>query len=430
MLTLQEGINLTVIHQILGGNPPTRQQSNFYCPAHDDRKNPSLSIKQEGNQILVHCFAGCTFESIRDALISKGIVKKLYKKERSYHSDFEITQKQPPKNTFPNLDKTQFTNEELESMTDNELLKIQLLREQGKNKENDPARISVQKTIEKIEAQSSKHKSKDFMQAKFQAYMRARGLNDEFLPAPRIFYIHHSERFYSRGLGIDPHFADNQHWNLLLIPFYEPLSTEIMGFQTIFIDPKTNKKAHLNSYPKSKKFIGKIKNFITEIRHLETWQLRTAKQIELCEGFENAVARQAAHLTKSIEKRRNNKSLDGTEDDEIPLVLAVHSFNNFMIKNIQKYETRKLVLAFDNDLIGKNEEQQRRIKEKQVDIFIFYKELFDKKRNFEIKVIQPKKQKDFLDMYTKKKGCKVSQPNNPHDLEKTRSTTLKKGLKT
>jgi len=33
------------------------------CPAHDD-KGPSLAIKEEGGHVLIHCFAGCSFEQI------------------------------------------------------------------------------------------------------------------------------------------------------------------------------------------------------------------------------------------------------------------------------------------------------------------------------------------------------------------------------
>jgi hypothetical protein len=37
------------------------------CPAHADR-NPSLSIRECDGRILVHCFAGCSVESICEAL--------------------------------------------------------------------------------------------------------------------------------------------------------------------------------------------------------------------------------------------------------------------------------------------------------------------------------------------------------------------------
>ena len=43
------------------------------CPAHDD-KNPSLSVTEgAGDKVLVTCFAGCTFEAIRDALWPQGV---------------------------------------------------------------------------------------------------------------------------------------------------------------------------------------------------------------------------------------------------------------------------------------------------------------------------------------------------------------------
>ena len=37
------------------------------CPAHED-KEPSLTVKQKDNQILIHCFAGCPTESIVEKL--------------------------------------------------------------------------------------------------------------------------------------------------------------------------------------------------------------------------------------------------------------------------------------------------------------------------------------------------------------------------
>ena len=37
------------------------------CPAHDDR-SPSLVISEKGDRVLMHCYAGCTFDEIRAAL--------------------------------------------------------------------------------------------------------------------------------------------------------------------------------------------------------------------------------------------------------------------------------------------------------------------------------------------------------------------------
>ncbi|WP_353686278.1 hypothetical protein [Thermodesulfovibrio sp. 3462-1] len=46
-----------------------------YCPAHSD-KHQSLSVKETNGRILLHCFAGCSLESILDALGLK--VQDLY----------------------------------------------------------------------------------------------------------------------------------------------------------------------------------------------------------------------------------------------------------------------------------------------------------------------------------------------------------------
>ena len=39
-----------------------------FCPAHDDRNNPSLSVKAENGRLLLHCFAGCRPEDIVSAI--------------------------------------------------------------------------------------------------------------------------------------------------------------------------------------------------------------------------------------------------------------------------------------------------------------------------------------------------------------------------
>jgi len=45
------------------------------CPAHDDR-SPSLSLGEgQGGRLLLHCFAGCSFEAVRDALAARGLLE-------------------------------------------------------------------------------------------------------------------------------------------------------------------------------------------------------------------------------------------------------------------------------------------------------------------------------------------------------------------
>jgi hypothetical protein len=40
------------------------ERAMSFCPAHDDRTNPSLSLKAENGKLLLHCFAGCQPEDI------------------------------------------------------------------------------------------------------------------------------------------------------------------------------------------------------------------------------------------------------------------------------------------------------------------------------------------------------------------------------
>src|SRR5215217_164796 len=40
------------------------EKAMCFCPAHDDRNNPSLSVKAENGRLLLHCFAGCRPEEI------------------------------------------------------------------------------------------------------------------------------------------------------------------------------------------------------------------------------------------------------------------------------------------------------------------------------------------------------------------------------
>ena len=40
------------------------EKAMSFCPAHNDRTNPSLSLKAENGKLLLHCFAGCQPEDI------------------------------------------------------------------------------------------------------------------------------------------------------------------------------------------------------------------------------------------------------------------------------------------------------------------------------------------------------------------------------
>jgi len=55
------------------------------CPAHRDR-NPSLSIREDGGRVLVHCHAGCPQHQVIDELRARGLW------ESSFNDDPRITE--------------------------------------------------------------------------------------------------------------------------------------------------------------------------------------------------------------------------------------------------------------------------------------------------------------------------------------------------
>lgn len=58
------------------------------CPAHED-SSPSLHITPDGDQVLLHCFAGCEFEDIVKALEARGVkTRELREERRPYREQF------------------------------------------------------------------------------------------------------------------------------------------------------------------------------------------------------------------------------------------------------------------------------------------------------------------------------------------------------
>ena len=57
------------------------------CPAHDD-KNPSLSITQTPDKVLVHCFAGCSQQTVLSKLTDLQIWNHAYSENPSLQDRF------------------------------------------------------------------------------------------------------------------------------------------------------------------------------------------------------------------------------------------------------------------------------------------------------------------------------------------------------
>lgn len=70
------------------------------CPAHDD-SSPSLSLRQAGDRVLVHCHAGCTFQQISDAV---GL------DPREWFNDTEIRPERKPAPSLRRIEREVFVN--------------------------------------------------------------------------------------------------------------------------------------------------------------------------------------------------------------------------------------------------------------------------------------------------------------------------------
>jgi hypothetical protein len=72
------------------------------CPAHDDR-HPSLSVKENNGHILVHCFAGCTVDTIVAALGLE--LQDLFEDTRTTPGDSRATVQRGPGNRHSSMDR-------------------------------------------------------------------------------------------------------------------------------------------------------------------------------------------------------------------------------------------------------------------------------------------------------------------------------------
>ena len=56
-----------LLHRLDGVRQMSRDRWMARCPAHSDR-SPSLSVRDTGDRVLVHCFAGCATEDVLAAV--------------------------------------------------------------------------------------------------------------------------------------------------------------------------------------------------------------------------------------------------------------------------------------------------------------------------------------------------------------------------
>lgn len=97
-------MNLTAESIALSLDKGRRIRADHYtacCPAHDD-SSPSLSITQDGDRVLVHCFSGCTQDAVIDSLKARGL---RYEREMGFNP-------YPPPRALPAIGRPDATHTE------------------------------------------------------------------------------------------------------------------------------------------------------------------------------------------------------------------------------------------------------------------------------------------------------------------------------
>ncbi len=74
MMYIRNHVDAEDIFHALKGKKGKKTRDGYlcHCPAHSD-ENPSLHVTQKGNKILIKCFAGCSQESVIEALRARGL---------------------------------------------------------------------------------------------------------------------------------------------------------------------------------------------------------------------------------------------------------------------------------------------------------------------------------------------------------------------
>lgn len=101
------------------------------CPAHDD-SSPSLTLRQSGDRVLVHCHAGCTFQEICDAV---GLSPK------EWFNDTEIPVERKPARQIRHVEREAYLHRALVDRNRLNELRVDL-------RGRDMARIAITKAVQ------------------------------------------------------------------------------------------------------------------------------------------------------------------------------------------------------------------------------------------------------------------------------------------
>lgn len=91
--------DLGSIAKALGGALHSRSEALVFCPVHDNRKTPALSLSLRNGSVFWHCHAGCRQEDVTDALVKLGILPNT--RRRQARRPFPLVSSLPPPPSTP-----------------------------------------------------------------------------------------------------------------------------------------------------------------------------------------------------------------------------------------------------------------------------------------------------------------------------------------
>ena len=90
--------DLSIFAKMLGGVAHSRSEALVFCPAHDNRKTPALSLSLRSGSVFWHCHAGCRQEDVTSALVKLGILPKTKRRRHGRAKPFNT-----PRPPLPDL---------------------------------------------------------------------------------------------------------------------------------------------------------------------------------------------------------------------------------------------------------------------------------------------------------------------------------------
>lgn len=301
-------IPLSEIVDQLGGQLHSQDQAVAFCPAHNDRKKPSLSLSQKQDKLFWYCHAGCSQSAITEALIKQGILPDLRRRQpKPYHPPHVPS---PSSSPHPKQAFSLRVNNPKDA------------KEKNLNENEATAPAKRKDDIRTIEKSIMEHEDLSIVRN----YLHFRGLPCDF-PSCDVSAV---SRFPIKQKGLDGKW---RHYPAILA---RARGKEESGFQVHVVKEGGFGKAEVKAQKIAK---GKSRGSAVWLRE-PGWFCPNKGALWLCEGLFTGLA-----LQMWLDKRQKDS-----------VVLSAGPANNLdqltIPTNIDGNPVKRLIIALDNDKAG------------------------------------------------------------------------------